>query len=344
VVKQTRDGGFIVGGATVSFSGGSSDLWLIKLDESGNQVWDQIYGGASDDDVLSIQQIDGGYVLSGLTESFGGGGEDFWLIRTTETGTEMWSRTYGGPDHDRAQSVRQTPDGGFVICGGTMSFGSGLQDVWLLRTDGNGHEIWSRTYGGSWDDKAYTVLLADDGGYVLCGYRGVVEGDSDVWLVKVDQAGDIIWDRTYGGPGWDNAYSCQRARDGGFILAGYSFSADNSNQDAWIIKTDEHGDLQWDRMFREPGTGNIYSARETHDGGFILAGLSNSHRDGNFDVWLGRTDAGGNALWTRTLGGTEDDFGFSVDNTADGGFIVAGRTSSFGQGEDDGWVVRLGPE
>ena len=343
VVKQSRDGGFIVGGATVSFSGGSSNLWLIKLDESGNQVWDQIYGGASDDDVLSIQEIDDGYIIAGLTESYGGGGEDFWLIRTTETGAEMWSRTYGGPDHDRAQSVQQTPDGGFVISGGTMSFESGLQDVWLVRTDGNGHEIWSRTYGGSWDDKAYTVLLADDGGYVLCGYRGVADGNFDVWLVKVDQFGDIIWDRTFGGPGWDNSYSCLRARDGGFFLAGYNFSADNSDQDAWIIKTDERGDLQWERVFRGPGTDNIYSARETRDGGFVLAGLSNAHGDGDFDVWLGRTDAGGNILWTRTLGGAEDDFGFSVDRTADGGFIVAGRTNSFGQGEDDGWVVRLGP-
>lgn len=238
--------------------------------------------------------------------------------------------------------MQQTPDGGFVIGGKTMSFGSGRQDAWLIRTDEDGNEIWNRTYGGAWDDDAYTVLLADDGGYVLCGHRGIASGEFDMWIAKVDEQGTIVWDQTFGGTVWDNAYSCLRTRDGGYVLAGYTESSADEGLDVWLIKTDEEGSMVWDSIFRGMGRDTAFSVRETRDGGYVLSGSSNSYGTGDTDIWLGRTDAAGNFLWTKTLGGEEDEFGFGIDLTSGGGFIVAGYTSSFGQGDYDGWVVRLG--
>ena len=343
LVRRTRDGGFIVGGATVSFSGGGFDLWINKLDRNGQPSWSQIFGGTSDDDVTSIQEIDDGYIIAGITESYGSGDEDFWLIRTTEVGTELWSRTFGGPALDRAKSVQQTPDGGFVIGGKTTSFGSGHEDAWLIRTDQDGTEIWSQTYGGAWDDDAYTVLLADGGGYVLCGHRGFADGEFDMWIAKVDEQGTMIWERTFGSTGWDNAYSCLGTRDGGYVLAGYTESSSGDDLDVWLVKTDEQGNMIWDSVFRGTGRDTVYSVRETRDGGYVMSGSSDSYGNGDSDIWLGRTDVAGNFLWTKTLGGEEDDFGFGMDLTAGDGYIVGGYTSSFGEGDVDGYVVRLGP-
>jgi hypothetical protein len=341
VIRRTRDGGFIVGGGTVSYSDGGSDLWLNKLDHHGRPVWDQIFGGASDDDVLSIQELDDGYVVAGMTESYGSGDEDFWLIKTTGTGTEVWSRTFGGAAQDRGQSVQQTPDGGFVIAGKTMSFGSGRQDAWLIRTDRDGHEIWNRTYGAEWDDDAYTVLAGDDGGFVLCGHRGTADGEFDVWIAGLDDGGAIVWEQTFGAPGWDNAYSCIATADGGYALAGYTESPGDEDLDVWLVKTDSQGTLVWDSVFRGTGRDTAFSIRETRDGGFIISGSSTSYGDGDSDIWLGRTDSAGNFLWTRTVGGEQDDFGFGLDLIPDGGYVVAGSTDSFGGSEGDGYVVRL---
>jgi dipeptidyl aminopeptidase/acylaminoacyl peptidase len=341
VVRRTRDGGFIVGGATVSFSDGGFDLWLNKLDRNGLTLWSQIYGGISDDDVTSILEIDDGYVIAGITESFGSGDEDFWLISTTTDGSELWSRTFGGPALDRAESLQHTPDGGFVIGGRTMSFGAGREDAWLIRTDEDGNEIWSRSYGGAWDDDAYAVLVTDDGGYVLCGHSGTDEGEFDMWIAKVDEQGMVVWEQTFGETGWDNAYSCLESRDGGYVLAGYTESSSGDDLDVWLVKTDGQGSLIWESVFRGSGRDTAFSVRETRDGGYVLSGSSDSYGDGDSDIWLGGTDARGNFLWTTTLGGEEDDYGFGLDLTSDGGYIVGGYTYSFGEGNGDGYVVRL---
>jgi hypothetical protein len=198
---------------------------------------------------------------------------------------------------------------------------------------------WFKTFGGSNDDWGISVQQTSDGGFILVGYTASFgAGGPDVWLIKTDADGNKLWDRTFGGRGSDYGYSVQQTSDGGFIIVGAT--AYLGAGDVWLIKTDANGNKQWDRTF---GGGNLdegISVQQTRDGGFILVGYTTSFGAGGFDVWLIKTDADGNKLWEKTFGGSGRDWGSSVQQTSDGGFILVGYTTSFGAGEGDVWLIK----
>jgi hypothetical protein len=343
-LQQTADGGYILGGKTLSFGAGDYDVWLVKASECGDSLWSQTYGGTSWDRCASIQQTsDGGYILGGETASFGSGSYDFWLVKTNDIGDQVWSRTYGGDDMDGCESVRQTPDGGYILGGYTRSFGAGGYDFWLVKTDEEGGGLWDRTFGGNGEEGCNSVRQTSDNGYILVGFTySFGAGLRDFWLVKTNANGDSLWSRTFGGSGQDDCYSVQQTSDGGYILAGYTESFGAGSMDFWLVKTNADGDSLWSRTFG----GNDYdwcnSVQQTSDGGYILGGLTGSFGAGFYDSWLVKTNADGDSLWSRTFGGSEVDECFSAQRTADGGYILAGHTFSFGAGGQDFWLVRTG--
>jgi hypothetical protein len=302
--------------------------------------WVKTFGGSNDDWGSSVQQTsDGGFILVGYTASFGAGGPDVWLIKTDADGNKLWDRTFGGGGLDEGRSVQQTSDGGFIIVGYTASFGAG--DVWLIKTDADGNKLWDRTFGGGNLDEGLSVQQTSDGGFIIVGYTASFgAGWADVWLIKTDADGNKLWDRTFGGSDWDEGWSVQQTSDGGFIIVGYTVSFGAEWADVWLIKTDANGNKQWDRTFGGRYSDGGRSVQQTSDGGFILVGDTWSFGAGEADVWLIKTDANGNKQWDRTFGGSENDLGYSVQQTSDGGFIIVGATASFGAGGPDVWLIK----
>jgi hypothetical protein len=304
--------------------------------------WWRTYGGTDRDVGYSVQQTsDSGYIIAGLTYSFGAGNFDVYLIKTSAAGDTLWTRTYGGTDDDRGYSAQQTSDGGYIIAGFSEFLGAEWYDVYFIKTDANGDTAWTRTCGGTGVDAGRSVQQTSDGGYIIAGYtESFGAGNLDVYLIKTDASGDILWTGTYGGTGDDGGLSVQQASDGGYIIAGYTSSFGVGGRDVYLIKTSVSGDTVWTRTYGGTGDDGGLSVRQASDGGYIIAGFTEPFGAGNLDVYLIKTDASGDTLWTKTYGGTNNDYGSSVQQTSDGGYIIAGYTESFGAGNLDVYLIK----
>jgi hypothetical protein len=258
-------------------------------------------------------------------------------VHTVQVG-DTWSRTFGGGYWDIGHSVQPTSDGGYIIAGQTHSYGAGWADVWLIKTDADGNKVWDKTFGGEDYDAGYSVQLTSDGGYVVAGSIGRGSGNCDVWLIRTDADGDKVWDRTFGGESWDYGRSVQQTSEGGYIIAGATHSYGAGGYDVWLIKTDADGNKVWDKTFGGESDDEGYSVQQTSEGGYIIAVATDSYGAGDGDVWLIKTDANGSKVWDRTFGGVGADRGYSVQQTSDGGYIVAGSTESLG--EVDVWLIK----
>jgi predicted secreted protein len=242
---QTSDGGYALAGYTNSFGAGDFDFWLVKTDSSGNAQWNKTYGGLYEDVAYALVQTgDGGYALAGWRDALGAANYDFWLVKTDSSGNAQWNKTYGGTSVDCAYALVQTSGGGYALVGITNSFGAGSWDFWLVKADSLGNAQWNKTYGGTTDDYANDLVQTSDGGYVLTGETGSFgAGGGDSWLVKTDSAGNMMWNKTYGGINTDGAYALVQTGDGGYALAGYTRSYGAGNSDFWLVKTDANGNI-----------------------------------------------------------------------------------------------------
>jgi hypothetical protein len=349
-VQQTSDGGYIIAGSTNSSTSsngtGGVDVWLIKTDSNGNRTWDKTFGGTSNDAGISVRQTsDGGYIVVGGTSSYGAGGWDVWLIETDTNGNKVWDKTFGGTSDDAGMSVQQTSDGGYIIVGYTSSYGAGSEDVWLIKTDSNGNKVWDKTFGGTSDDEGMSVRQTSDGGYIAVGATtSYGAGSPDVWLIRTDPNGNGVWEKTFGGTSPDVGMSVQQTSDGRYIVVGYTSSYGAGSSDVWLIKTDSNGNRVWDRSFGGMSPDVGMSVQQTSDSGYVIAGFTMSYGAGSEDVWLIKTGSNGNKVWDKTFGGTSPDDGWSAQQTSDGGYVIAGFTMSYGDGGADVWLIKLGPE
>jgi len=405
---QTTDRGFLLGGFSISDIGGdiseinrgARDFWIVKTDSLGSKVWDKRFGGDIEDRLYSADETsDGGYILGGFTTSDSSddvteptkGSLDYWIVKIDSVGNKLWDKRYGGTDYDQLSSVRQTPDGGYILGGWSMSDSTGdvsqhtrgAEDFWVVKTDASGNIQWNKRFGGDSNDLLNYLENSSDGGYILGGRTssdssGDVSHPSrgfvDYWLVKIDAAGNKVWDNRYGGSLNDNFVSLNLTDDGGFILAGYTQSplgGDVSEPsrdtatvdlvymgDAWIIKTNGLGVIEWDKRFggdqKEDDPGYII---QTMDGGYSFACASYSNASGdktenNFgreQSWLVKMDSAGNKLWDKTIfAGGEDEWGFPIE-TDNGCFVVGnwsfsdsvGYKSENSRGGYDYWIIKF---
>jgi hypothetical protein len=285
-VSQTRDGGYVVAGTTKSYGMGSEYLWLLRTDSNGTKLWDRTFGGfvsSSGDGAWSVNESrDGGYVITGYTRSYGAGAKDLWLVKTDSQGKKLWDRTFGGSKDDVGMSVVQTRDDGYAVTGRTASYGSGKDDIWLIKTDSDGKEQWNRTFGGTEDDVGLQVLETLDG-YVVTGRTESEGAIEKAFLLKTDLRGKKQWEKVYDLD--SSSISVQQTSDGGFVLAGHIESKE-SGRDAWLAKTDASGKEQWSMRLGGPGQDMATSVVESSDGGYAVAGITNSYGAGAEDAWL----------------------------------------------------------
>ena len=332
-VQQTSDGGYIVTGDT--YSSGNTDIFLLKTDANGNEQWIKTFGGDENDQGLSVQQtFDGGYIIAGNTSSSGEGFEDVYLIKTNSLGDTLWTKTFGGTDDDFGRSVQQTPDSGYIVVGWTKSFGEGLEDVYLIKTNSFGDSIWTKFYGGTDNDLGRSVDQTLNGGFIIVGEtESYGAGRADVYIIETDENGETIWTKTYGGEENDVGYSVQLTYDGGYIIAGNTYSFDEFISEILLLKINNNGKTIWSKRYGDNYYNNGYSVQQTPDGGYIITGSTIGYLSG-YDwvdfVYLVRTDFLGRYLWKRTYENEELGFGtgYSVKETTDGGFIITGHINS----------------
>ena len=347
-VEQTSDGGYILTGFVDFNYGDDCQVGLIKTDSNGNKQWDKTFGLETHiDSGHSVQQTtDGGYILSGKTESFGSGSYDVWLIKTDVDGNELWNRTFGGSGMDSGNSVQQTADGGYIIVSYTESYDVGGGDAWLIKTDEYGDEVWNKTFGGAKHDRGLSVRQTSDGGYIFTGGTKSF-GSGDMWLIKTNSNGDKEWEKTFGGNKGEEGWSVQQTSDERYVVAGYTSSYGAGGRDVWLIKTDADGNELWNKTFGGSDDDEAYSVHQTSDDGYILTGHTFSYAPGYArDLWVIKTNSNGNKQWDKSFGsasGSKDDLGHSVQQTLDGGYIIAGKTTSYGAGDYDIWLIKVAP-
>ncbi|KAA1243505.1 T9SS type A sorting domain-containing protein [Aquimarina sp. RZ0] len=317
---QTTDGGYILFGQTSSFGNGFQDMYLVKTDAQGDEQWSKTYGGTDWEFGISAQQTkDGGYILCG---AYGGIDDDFLsLIKTDPDGNEIWNKKYSGTvDRDVGQFVQQTIDGGFIAVGFTGA--SPNEHIYMVKTDRDGNEEWSKVHTSIGKEHAAEIRQTSDEGYIIIGETNSKgSGGKDMYLVKTDKVGEIIWTKTYGTPSDEIGRSLYITSDNGFILLGYE---DSDKGNLYLVKTDSLGNEQWSNYYGNTGRDLGQSIQQTLDEGYILAGRKENLETGTNDLYAIKINDTGIIGWERTFPRGVFSEANSVQQTSDGGYILFG--------------------
>ena len=377
-VIQLTNGDYLFAGATKSATheidtlhGDLSwiDVWIVKTDQNGNIIWTQTYGGTADDYATQIiQTSDGGYAFCGASRSSdyevtGHHGSnsyfDYWVVKIDSLGHLLWEKSFGGDGDDVANSIKQTYDGGYIVAGYSNSTNGdvvgnhgGSKDYWIIRLDGSGNLIWSKSLGGSQTDVANSIIQARDSSYVVTGYTFSNDGDvtgnhgsGDFWTVKLDTGGAVIWKKSYGGAKSDEAFSVIQSSDNGFVVGGFTNSTDGNitsnhgGSDYWLVKLNASGNLIWQKTYGGSDNDQAYSLIQIENGNFVLGGYSRSidgdvtGNHGEYDYWLMETDGTGQLVWQKSFGGNGVDEARCLIRTADFCFMIVGATESTTSGD-----------
>jgi len=344
-VIQTPDHGFIMCGTTESFGAGQSDILVIKTDQAGMVQWSNTYGSSGNDYSVAVRIAPaGGYVIAGYSYGLSADTltDDFLLLNIDTAGNVNWVKTYGGVDNDESHALAVMADSGFVIAGTTSSFGgvSG-QAGYVVRTDAAGNKLWSKAIAQNSDQQLFSVDATADGGCIVAGYTYVSSFRLfDVFIAKISASGVKQWVRSYGGNNSEQAFSIRLASTGGYVVSGYTSSFGTGQEDAFILRIDDTGNVSW---FNTYGTAASERSRSViwNSAGIVISGhaqVGANLFDNNF---LLQTDTAGIVLWSRTYGPTSNvSLPYSASECSDGGFITGGLTGGFGALQNDIYLIK----
>jgi len=295
--QQTSDGGFIFTGTVIDHETHNYDIYLIKADAEGNEVWNRRFGDSNADQAHSVlQTLDGGYIIAGSHDFYDGSSNpDIYVIKTDAEGNEEWSKRFGGPGNDWAQSIQHTLDGAYIVTGVTRACRGCEGDIYLLKIDTDGNELWSNTFDYG-RDLAFSVTQTSDGGYCVLGKTEPSGGgDIDICLIKTDADGNEQWTKIFDYSDSDWAHCVQQTSDGGYIIAGQTYTNNGMSYDAYLIKTDTEGKKQWGKTYGGSDSDMAYSVQQTPDGGYIFTGHHGKHYNSFVSkIYVVKTDSNGN--------------------------------------------------
>ncbi|MFH6767607.1 hypothetical protein V8G56_02575 [Gaetbulibacter aquiaggeris] len=373
-ITKTSDRGYAILGYTQSMDGdvinkvnNSYDYWLLKFDQNNNLQWQKTYGGSGDDRGNEvIQTTDGGYAILGYSQSNDGdmsenfGFSDYWVSKLDASGNILWKKSLGYAGTDTGISIIETNDLGFLLTGVldvTASEGNGNSkntkinhaggDYWVIKLNISGEKQWSKYYGGSFTDTPYDVIQTEDNGYIIVGSSDSADvdissnqGTYDFWVIKIDNTGTLVWEKSFGGSEIDEAFSIVKSSDGNYIIVGDTRSNDkdisqnNGASDLWVVKITPSGNLLWEKTFGGTSFDAGRSISNTSDNGFLISGSSRSMdgdlttNQGQNDVWVLKIDFNGSLLWQKSFGGSNIDFAYGALELEDNSFIIIGESSS----------------
>lgn len=343
-VIESPAGGYICAGYTADSTVNDSDAYAVRLNTAGDTLWTRTFNGtASRKDLFYkvINTSDGGFAFCGYTTSYGTGSDDALWVKMDANGNILWTKIWGGTGKDRAQDIIQTLDGGFVIVGYTTSAPAQYYDAFIVKTNSAGDTLWSKRYGSFSYDDANAVRQLPDGGYLLGG-QSTNGAQLDMYLVRTNPVGDTLWTKKIGTAGTDNIEHLIRNADGTFILGGGTDDLSGlGGNDGYLVKVDSGGAVIWSKIYGGNDQDDFHRVEPTLDGGYVASGTSRSSGPAEPNMWIVKTNANGDSLWTRTFGGFNHDHGYSAQQTSDGGYIFAGYSSSFGFAGENAYVVKM---
>ena len=294
-LEDVPTGGFLLSSHTTMYSNGDADGWLIRTDANGNHLWNYTYGGLDDEYVVeSVACSNGGFITAGWTENVTLETIDYWLLRTDATGNHLWNYTYGKPDYgEQCYNVIEVSTGGFLMVGWAGDFGYAQDDVpskevasWVVRVDANGVHLWNHTYGT--DNTATYAVECQDGGFAFTGFSGPNSSrDLDLILIRTDANGLHLWNQTYGDYDIDGAFEFAECSDGGFAFFALNYIT-TSQSDAWFIRTDATGTMQWDQLYGGLQFDQFCAGIVTSTGDFVMMGTTSSFGAGHVDMYVVR--------------------------------------------------------
>jgi hypothetical protein len=296
------------------------------------EEWNKTFGGGYDEYAMfrSLKlTVNDDYLIFAQTHSFGLGGSDIWLLKTDAFGNELMNKTYGGAGDEWPGWILETSDTGYIFTGTTFSFGDGESDVWLVKIDSQGSIQWDLTLGGSGNEWGQQIFHTSDGGYFIAARTNSFgAGQYDNWLIKTDEMGNVIWEKTIGTRGAEWGGFLIQTSDGGYASVGYTTDAGVNDFDLQLIKMDVNGNKLWSQTYENRGMEHGHGVCQCPDGGYVLTGLTADYWGGESDIFVVKTDNRGNELWSKTIGGEYHDIGNTVILTTDNNYLITGSLDS----------------
>lgn len=335
-VIVTSAGGYLVTGTMEDYDTDEVHVWLAKYSDDGEIDWQKAYGGDGIDTGYKARETsDGGFIVAGATESFSNGSSDIWVFKIDSAGGIEWQKSYGGSGVEQAWSIDITTDGGYIVAGGTSSFGAGGADCLVLKLDANGNIVWQKAFGGSADEagggefEEYVARVFEDGDgnyLVSCITFSFGSGDSDIWVFKLDADGSILWENAYGDEDEDGMWMIREKSDGGYLVPGYFTPTSDYDTDLWAMHLNKDGTIAWQNTYGVSGVWDeALTLGATSDGGALLGGFYEEDNDSDWSLTLVRVDTDGNLQWSSKYE-RGFDWANAVAEFPGGGFAVAGAT------------------